>query len=410
VSIVPVEYHIVIIPVYPWDDIKVNNIDTLKKLIKIMDGLFKFQLSPDSIVQNTTSLFSGRIAHVTHEVPYIYDITTAAKAANKELISNGSDLKIENAYATKYAIELVSNSSDIYKLNNYQYEVVCDKLSELLFEGMSRSHCYQSAIAKIILCDNLTEAKAIAVNSGLQKITEELYIEKRKLPPVMDRVFNFRSDLWAVSYLSNPIVTVKPEAISDYHTTDELSFLLMMIHSLGKFYSVFRSMRSVSASLEVSSWSLSELLNNYEARFCWVQRNFQNIEKQLYKFEQQAREIISFWMRLSSSFDSIIKVYREYGEDFLNLEWGTFKYVLENQRFKNYFNKKASSRLEKFIVDEIVEFASQISDFWKEFSKVCNSWKDNRRSIVEHHQLLLSLIGIFSAIVVDILLRIIFPK
>lgn len=406
-----VEYHIMIIPVYPWDDIKVNNLDTLNQLIKIMDGLFKFQLSPDLSTQNTTSLFSGRIAHVTNEVPYIYDITTAAKEANKEMIHNGFDLKIENAYATKYAIELVSNSSDIYKLgNNYRYIGICNNLSKLLFEGMNRPHCYQSSIAKIILCDNLAEAKAIAVNLGLQKITEELYIEKRKSPPIRDRVFNFRSDLWTGSYLLNPIVTVKPEAISDYHTTDELSFLLMMIHSLGKFYSVFRSMRSVSASLEVSSWSLSELMNNYEAGFCWVQRNFQNIEKKLYKFEQQAREIISFWMRLSSSFDSIVKVYREYGEDFLNLEWGTFQFILENQSFKNYFNKKSSSRLEKFMVDEIKEFASQISDFWREFSKVCNSWKNNRRSIVEHHQLLLSLIGIFSAIIFDILLTFLFQK
>lgn len=406
-----VEYHIMIIPVYPWDDIKVNNLDTLNQLIKIMDGLFKFQLNPDLSTQNTTSLFSGRIAHVTHEVPYIYDITTPAIEANKEMIQNGFDLKIENAYATKYAVELVSNSSDIYELgDNYRYRRICNNLSKLLFEGMNRSHCYQSAIGKIFLCDNIAEAKAFAGSLGLQKITEELYIEKRKSPPTIDRVFNFRSDLWTGSYLSNPIVTVKPEAISDYHTTDELSFLLMMIHSLGKFYSVFRSMRSVSASLEVSSWSLSDLLTNYEAGFCWVQRNFQNIEKKLYEFEQQARETISFWMRLSSSFDSIVKVYREYGEDFLNLEWGAFQSILGNQSFKNYFNKESSSRLEKLMVDEIREFASQISDFWREFSKVCDSWKNNRRSIVEHHQLLLSLIGIFSAIVFDILLTLLSPK
>ena len=406
-----VEYHIIIVPVYPWDNIRVDNLEIFNKLIKIMDGLFKFQLSSDLSSKSRKSLFSGRIAHVTGEVPYIYDITNVAKEANKEMISDGFDLKIEHAYATKYAIELVSNSSDIYHLeDNYRYKRICNNLSNLLFEGMNRSHCFQAAIAKVILCDNIAEAKTIATGLGLQKITEELYIEKRKLPTgVIDRMFNFRSDLWAGSYLSNPLVTVKPEVISDYHTTDELSFLLMMIHSLGKFYSVVRSMKSVSASLEVSSWSLSELLRNYEAEFCWIQRNFQNIEKKLYKFEQQAREIISFWTRLSTSFDSIVRMYQEYGEDFLSIEWGTLQFILEDQRLKKYFNKKASPKLEQLIVTEIRKFASQISHFWIEFSKVSGSWKDNRRSTVEHHQLLLSLIGIFSAIVFDILLKLLFP-
>jgi len=168
-------------------------------------------------------------------------------------------------------------------------------------------------------------------------------------------------------------------------------------------------MNSVSASLEVSSWSLSELLRNYEAEFCWIQRDFQNIEKKLYKFEQQAREIISFWTRLSTSFDSIVRMYQEYGEDFLDIEWGTLRFIFEDQRLKKYFNKKASPKLEQLIVTEIREFASQISHFWREFNKVSSSWKDNRRSTVEHHQLLLSLIGIFSAIVFYILLKLLFP-
>ncbi|MCW3994976.1 MAG: hypothetical protein NWE98_02355 [Candidatus Bathyarchaeota archaeon] len=224
----------------------------------------------------SASLFSGRVAHVSNEVPRIYDITAAAKVANNALIQDGFNLKIENAFATSYAVELVSSSREIYyKGGDYQYNQMCCSLSSALLEGIERKSCYKSAIAKIILCDDITEAKALAQKLGLKEITEELYIEGKQFPEATDPIFNFRSGgPWPVSLFSNPIVVVKPEAIKNYRTIDELSYLLVAIHSFGKFYSAVRSMRSISAALEISKWTLYQILDDYENRFCWIQKTF----------------------------------------------------------------------------------------------------------------------------------------
>jgi hypothetical protein len=409
------EYHVIIIPVYMWDDLKIKNLDSLNQVITVMDDLFKFHLS--SIVnERTASLFSGRIAHVTNEVPRIYDITSIAKEVNNELIQNGFDLKIENAFATNYAIELISNSGEIYiKDGDYQYNKICCNLSSTLFDGMNRPFCYQAALAKIILCDDVVEAKALAQHLGIKEVTEELYIEDKQFPLTTDTIFNFRSEgPWPVSLFSNPIVAVKPEAIKDYHTFDELSYLLVAIHSFGKFYSVVRSMRSISASLEISKWTMSQILDNYETRFCWLQRNFQNIGKDLYKFEQTALEKIGFWKRLTTSFESAVNLYREYGEDFITLEWASLHWVLENERFGHYFTKRNSTKnllaeFDPFVVKEIKLFSSQITDFWNEFNRVSNNWKDNRNTTLQYHGLLISLIGIFGAIIADTVLTLLKP-
>lgn len=392
-----------------WDDIKIKNLDNLNQVITIMTDIFKFQLS-STVNEENASLFSGRVAHVQNEVPWIHDITSAAKEANQELIQEGFDLKIENAYATKYAIELISTSKVIFgKGNNYQHTKICTSLSGALFDGMNRSSCYQAAISKIILCDDAAEANALGQKLGLKKITEELYIESRQFPAVADTVFNFRSDgPWPRSLFSNPIVVVKPEGITDYHTIDEFSYLLVAIHSFAKFYSVVRSMRNISAALEISKWTLSHVLDNYEAQFCWRQRNFQNIGKDLYKFEQNALEKIGFWKRLSSSFESAANIYREYGADFLEMEWASLHWVIENERFGQYFaktsNKKLRPKMDKFLINELEIFGSQISDFWEEFNTVSKTWKENRDTTLQYHGLLVSLIGILSAIIADTIL------
>jgi hypothetical protein len=176
-----------------WDDLKIRNLDTLNQVITAMDGLFKFRLS--SVVNGkSASLFSGRVAHVSNEVPRIYDITAASKVANNALIQEGFDLKIENAFATNYAVELVSSSREIYSEGgDYQYNQICCSLSSALLEEIKRQSSYRSAIVKIILCDDTTEAKALAQKWRLKEITEELYFEVKQFPDATDSIFNFRS-------------------------------------------------------------------------------------------------------------------------------------------------------------------------------------------------------------------------
>jgi hypothetical protein len=401
------EYHIVIVPVYPWDDVKFNDLNTLGLLIEILDELFRFRLGPELSTGKKVSLFSGRVPHISNEVPFIYEITKPAERASKELVDDGFDLKISHVFATKYAIELVSDSSDVlYKwASNYPCKRICDSLSGLLYKGIKRRGCYLAAIAKIVLCDSQNEVEAFSKELGLSKIAKDLYVRpKEDSDSIIHRVFNFRSSQWPVVDLYNPIVTLKPE-LADYKTIDEFSFLLTMIHSLGKFYSIFRSTKNISALLEWSSWYVSDLLEKYEKKFCWVQRTFLDIEKELFKFERESRKKISFWSRMSSSFDSVLNVYREYGEDFLQIEWGVFKTILTHFRTKKYITRDSVEHLEKHLLCQIQNFAKQISDFWRNFTKVSNSWKEHRRSSVAQHQLLLSLTGIFLAIIVDIFLK-----
>jgi hypothetical protein len=398
-----------------WDDIKIRNLDSLNQVITVIDNLFKFH-SSSTAHGRATSLFSGALAHVTNEAPRIYDITNVAKEANTKLVQDGFDLKIENAFATDYAIELISNSKEIHtKGGDYQYNKICCDLSSTLFDGMTRSFCYHAALAKIVLCDDVVEAEALAKDSGLKKVTEELYIEYNEFPLATDPIFKFRSEgPWPESFFSNPILAVKPQGIKDYHTVDELSYLLVAIHSFGKFYSVVRSMRNISASLEISKWTMSKIFDNYESRFGWLQRNFQNIGKDLYKFEQTALERIGFWKGLSSSFESALNFYREYGEDFMELGWASLHWVLENERFEHYFTRRSSTEnliaeFDPFVVKEIKLFGSEITDFWNEFSRVSNNWKDNRNTTLQYHGLLVSLIGIFGAIIANTILTLLKP-
>jgi len=273
------KYHVVIVPAFPWDDIKLDNFQNISRLMEIVSEIFRFQLSSDKLTKNSTALYSR--ADVSNEVPRLYDITLETQEKEKELSKEvGIELNIEKAFATEFAIELVSSSPSVfYKWsNNFAYNRVCQSLSGLLYNGMSRSMSYPAAVGRIIVCDDVLQAKAIATKYNLDEIAEALYVGGSKTPvDFRKNVFDFRLEPWIGTSLFTPIVTLKPELLranGHLSTMIELSFLLIMIHSLGKFYSISRSIESVCALLEWSSWYMTDLFDNYEAKFCWIQRTF----------------------------------------------------------------------------------------------------------------------------------------
>ncbi|MCW3994975.1 MAG: hypothetical protein NWE98_02350 [Candidatus Bathyarchaeota archaeon] len=68
-----------------------------------------------------------------------------------------------------------------------------------------------------------------------------------------------------------------------------------------------------------------------------------------------------------------------------------------------------SAEFDPFIVEEIKLFGSQITDFWNKFNRVSEMWENNRNTTLQYHGLLVSLIGIFAAIIADTLLTLLKP-
>jgi hypothetical protein len=354
--------------------------------------------------EHPKALLSWRVPHIIHEVGPLHNITNIVKEkAPKQF----DELKIEETYISDFAIEIISSSIDVFQewQLDFEYDQLSRRLSTFLYEIKKPFPGAISIVAsRIIIVDEISQLDAIVKEYKLEQIEEGLF-SGGEGSPIRYNMFNFISSPWRQIFLSNPIASLAPEKLSKegyYKTMDELSFLLSMIHALGKFYVISESIKSIGANLEWSSWYLDDLFENYESKFCWFQRNFSNIEKGLHKVQKEIKSEVLPLSRLVTSPESINLIERVYGVEYVPYVQ-SFLSILRRFEIEKY--KVPVKELINSIFDDLKSLARCIHKFWEEFSASRDSWKELRRSTVTRNQLLITLFGILTTLFINILLK-----
>jgi len=318
---------------------------------------------------------------------------------------------------------LVSSSIDVFSdWSDVSYRYLCRDLFEFLFGihkpgqlkvgpiQVSKVHSDLIVVCRIILCDNLVELQTVAKTLELKATVKRLYMGGQN-EQVNDNMFNFISTPWTNLYVPNTIATLKPEKLvrKDFATDDKLNFLMFLVHSLGKFYVIYESMESICANLEWSSWYLRRIFETYESGFCWLQRIFLDITKNLDKIENEMRELVWPLTRIKTAPDAIALIERQYAGDFLGVNIGGFISVAQDLRLKKY--TKPTSKgfsgeefLKKFI-EGLESLAEAITYFVNQFKDTSNSWKELQRSDRAKNQLLVTLFGVISTLILNVIIR-----
>ncbi|MEM3573241.1 MAG: hypothetical protein QXJ62_03305 [Nitrososphaeria archaeon] len=318
-------------------------------------------------------------------------------------------LKIEEAFASDFAIELISSSVDVFWRwqNDLQFDQIAHKLSDVLYKLSSPfPGAVSIVVCRIILCEDFSELKTIAEKYRLEGVVKGLYIGGENTPiHIKHNIFNFIHHPWRDIFILGPVATLKPEiqrAQGDYETIEELSFLLSMIHSIGKFYTISESIKGVLANLEWSSWYLDGLFEKFESDFCWIRRNFTNLEKHLRKIEKEIKSDVIPISRIATYPESVNLIQQVYGVEYLPYLSSFFSFM-ENDRIKKY--KIPSDNLKEAVWNDLKLLSRRLTEFWKEFSNSCDSWKELRRSRITSNQLFISLLGILLTLIANILLK-----
>lgn len=320
-------------------------------------------------------------------------------------------MKIEEAYASDFAIELISSSIEVFwrLQDDFQFTQIATKLSDVLYE---LDHPFPGVtcvvVCRIILCESFSELETIVKDYRLEELIKGLYIGGENTP------INFRYNMfnsirgegpWRDIFILGPIATLKPEILQTqgYHETiDEMSFLLSMMHSIGKVYTISESIRGVLANLEWLSWYLDDLFEKFESDFCWIQRNFTNLEKHLRKKEKEIKSEVVPISRIAASPESVDLIQQVYGVEYLPYLSNFFS-IMDNFRVKKY--KIPPNNLKEAVWNDLKLLSRRFTEFWKDFTTTCNSWKELRRSEITNNQLRVSLFGILLTLIINIILK-----
>lgn len=186
---------------------------------------------------------------------------------------------------------------------------------------------------------------------------------------------------------SGPVVTLKPDKIgADYKTKDELGYLIALVHSLGKFYVISRSVHSFCAAIEWRSWFIEDLWREYEKQLSWWKRNFSYLEDNLYEIGVEIHETVYPLVRLISSPRVQLWMAREYGAEPVPY-WTEFSGLLE--RTDKY--KIPSDKIKKSVTDDLKILAEKLKEFHHQFNKSINDRLQLRSRKVGYNKLLLGM-------------------
>jgi hypothetical protein len=413
------EYHAVIVPLVPWEIQGPNSFEELTVLMKTVRRLFSFNLSNlpkenenrkkqgagDATEETSRALLSNRLQHTLHEAGRMLNVTDIVKDLAKEEFET---LKIEEAWASDFAVEIISSSEDIlgHWQDDFEYNELITKLCNVFYDCSKPFNFAVSIVAcKIILCESNSDLKKLANQLELMKIGKHVLYAGTKKPEIRDNMFNFVRRPWSEIFISNPIATLKPELLQEqdqYNTLDELDFLVAMVHALGKFYVISESCRAIRANLEWSTLYLDDLFEKFESKYCWFQRNFSNIMKDLRRTEIGIKSEIADFTRYASSPESVTLIQQVYGIEYFPYV-DSFLELLDRFNLENY--KIKGDDLKRAVFDDIKSLSLDLGKFLKEFSASANSWKELHNSKVNNNQVLLAVCGLFIPLLVSTVLQ-----
>ena len=190
----------------------------------------------------------------------------------------------------------------------------------------------------------------------------------------------------------------------DYRSLDELTFLLISTHSIGRFYAISESIELLCAALEWTSWYFDPLFEDYESKHCWLQRNFTNIENELYEVEKKISELTVAYGKVVTSPEAIDLIQKVYGDSLFPFV-GEFYSNITNFRASNY--GIPSSELIDSTQKSLKTLAKTLLNFKKDFFAASRSWKSFHRSMVSYNQLKITILGLVLSTAIEVLSRII---
>ncbi len=393
-------YHVICIPLYFWGLYEIKTKDQLLSFANVLSRMFSFEYIKEleeTKSENISTLDSHFVWN--SERYYVREIT---KLVDKNLIDS---LHIEQIFITDYSFEIISSNSEIFSPNDSIYSKLASEISKFTFKNCFKNrdnnifeHPAVVISTKIITCDTADEIEELSKENESEKVAECFYIDK--CTP-----FFFKDAIWNKISIPDLIITLKPEIMAEnmdkFHlTADKFGLYVSLVHAIGKIFIVSESIHGACANLEITSWNLDEICENFESTFNYRKANFYNTEKEYYKLFREFKESVQLLTLLANPIYTQI-VEQEYGDIVpkLNCSLGTLADDRANEFLQNQYE----------IINTIMEdkkvFGKTLMKFLDNFHNTVNSWREINRSKINHNQMMLTMFALIVAIVTLVIQR-----
>ncbi|HEY9205927.1 MAG TPA: hypothetical protein VIO58_08395 [Candidatus Methanoperedens sp.] len=390
-------YHVICIPLYFWGLYEIKTKDQLLSFANVLSRMFSFENIKEleeTISENISILDSHFVWN--SEIYYVREIT---KFIDKNFIDS---LHIEQIFITDYGFEIVSLNSEIFSPNNAIYSKLASEISKFTFKNCFTNgdnnifeHPAVVTYTKIITCDTADEIEELSKKNELEKVAECFYID-RCTP------FFFKGAVWNKISIPDLIITLKPEIMAEnmdrFHlAADKFGLYVSLVHAIGKIFTVSESIHGACANLEITSWNLNEVCENFESEFNYIKANFYSSEKDYYKLFREFNESIQYLTLLANpKYTQIIE--KEYGDIVPQLDSSLD--VLSDDRANEFLQNR--HEIISTIMEDKKVFGETLIKFLGNFHYTINSWREINRSKINHNQMMLTILLTMLALIVAI--------
>lgn len=350
-----ISYHVIFVPLFDWAFYGPKKLEQLSSMIKLITDAFAFQLSEEiregrgleNLDYNAHSsiLYSG-LSFVRDEIKEVWEVTDLVENYCKK---EAQKLKIEKAFISPYAIEIVSSSPEIlFKGNDICYSNIARKLSHVLFGELNLSIPVIACVTilNVIVCRTEEKFKEIVSKYSIPLMEDNDYYF------IGENAFNFIREPWINLFLENSIITLPPYKLEHPSNKDVGSHIAFAI-AIGTLYVVSENIRSICANLEYTSWFLDEIILNFEESFNILKRIFSNIYVKLFDLRRKIMTQIRPILSLSTQSWKFLQY--EYG-------WEIFPHfqlsynIAFNPYCKQYFKELEETNFKKEVRNDLKNF------------------------------------------------------
>lgn len=411
-------YHVIFTPLFDWSLYIPDEVPRLNFLMSSIKRLFSFKCAGDfrlSRKREVTAeereklgihspILASRLPLLRHEIRGVWDITDLLNKYCKEEVNN---LKIEKSFISNFAFEIVSSSSKILRLGlgggDIIYQHMAEKMSSGLFKGVWNGDAKEEEISvlaivsllNVIVCEKPEEIEQIVSDPEYEfkKEIENFYITGIN-------AFNFIENPWSDLFLKNFIVILDPEKLIFLEkSADEVGPYIALANSLGKLYTISKSIKGISANLEYYSWFLDNFFLSFEKSFNFVKRNFTNLEKRLFDVLINVRQTMQPFTLLTTSPESIRNIHREYGGDFFP-HIGDSLTTISHFLCEEYIEKP--NEIGEAILNDLKMLSENIKKFLDRFQNAANTWREFHQGKLTHNMLILAMLALLVTIILGL--------
>jgi len=404
-------YHVIFVPMFDWRLYIPENPQQLIFIMHSAANSFRFTLKREinwkersmttekyeKLDIHSPILFSG-LPLLKHEVPHVWEITDLLGKYCKEEVEA---LKIEKAYISYFAIEIVSANSDILDTRtNYFYQNIARKISHILFDGLKFDEIQQrkfgvitcAMILNVIICESSKEVEETVPKDDFTPDKNDFCIFGPK------NAFDFIKYPWSTVNLRNFIVTLHPKQLLDnYLSAEKVGSYISFAIAMGTLYNISETISSICANLEYESWYLDEFFFIFEKSFKIFKRNFFNLESRLFDILRNVKELAQPLTLLYTSPKSIKFLEREYGGSFFPHVARSYN-TISHSFCSDYLGRNKVEDFRSDIYKDLKIFSECIEKFIEKFQKAADSWRNLHQGKLNHNILIVTILALLATI------------